>query len=144
MAGNQRCTFVDRDPIYLLAVTSTGEPREYIEKQLDYIYHQVLFVLTGSVLTRLRKRPNYDVRDLMGGASRREQPQGRRADARPPQTRTLPFAASSTRPTTAATSSSTPRRACSSRRRRGRAPPLRCAQLGWSTSCASLAAAAPL
>lgn len=79
MAGNQRCTFVDRDPIYLLAVTSTGEPREYIEKQLDYLYHQVLFVLTGSVLTRLRKRPNYDVRDLMGGASPPRGPRRRRA-----------------------------------------------------------------
>ena len=54
-------------PIYLLALSRTGERVASLLCQLEYVHAQIVSVLTGQVATILQQRPQYDVRHLMTG-----------------------------------------------------------------------------
>lgn len=67
-AGRRQLVFVVRGPIYLVAISETEEPVEYLERQLEYLHAYILFHFTSSALQdTFRRKPGYDLRDLWGG-----------------------------------------------------------------------------
>ena len=66
-AGDHDFVFLIRGPLYLLAVSRTGEPVEQLTRQLQYLYDQVLFILTGGIDKTFASNPSYDLRSLLGG-----------------------------------------------------------------------------
>ncbi|KAK4054502.1 Vacuolar fusion protein mon1 [Microbotryomycetes sp. JL201] len=66
-AGDTRISFVLKYPVYLVAVSNWGEP-EALRTHLEYLYLQVLSVITHSQLTSIfSKRQNFDLRRLLEG-----------------------------------------------------------------------------
>lgn len=66
-AGNHVFTFLLKGPIYLLSVQCNGEPSALAMLKLEYLYNQIVFILTAKGLGVLDRKPNYDLRDLLGG-----------------------------------------------------------------------------
>ncbi|KNC97432.1 uncharacterized protein SPPG_07355 [Spizellomyces punctatus DAOM BR117] len=67
-AGSHKFVFSMKGPLYLVAVSSTGESELQLRQQLECLYAQILFVLTGAALTRIfETRGNYDLRNLLSG-----------------------------------------------------------------------------
>ena len=66
-AGVWTVVFKMAGPIYLLAISRTGERVPSLLSQLDYVHSQIVSVLTGQVSSILQQRPQYDVRHLMTG-----------------------------------------------------------------------------
>ncbi|KAK4056699.1 Vacuolar fusion protein mon1 [Microbotryomycetes sp. JL221] len=67
-AGKTKIAFVLKPPIYLVVVSDWGEPESILRTHLDYLYLQVLSVITHSQLTSIfSKRSNFDLRRLMEG-----------------------------------------------------------------------------
>ncbi|KAJ3021156.1 hypothetical protein HKX48_009075 [Thoreauomyces humboldtii] len=67
-AGVHKFVFSMKGPLYLVAVSSTGESEVQLRQQLDYLYGQVLFILTSAQLKRIfDQRSNYDLRSLLAG-----------------------------------------------------------------------------
>ncbi|CAG8487370.1 10073_t:CDS:10 [Funneliformis caledonium] len=63
-AGNHKFVFLLKGPLYLVAVSRTNES----ESQLNYLYNQILSVLTSTQLTKIyEQRMNFDLRILLGG-----------------------------------------------------------------------------
>uniref|UniRef100_T1I7L5 Vacuolar fusion protein MON1 homolog n=3 Tax=Rhodnius TaxID=13248 RepID=T1I7L5_RHOPR len=69
--GSRTLVFSVRGPIILVAVSSTREPISFLNKQLSYVYSQIVSVLTLSQVTRIfEERRNYDLRRLLTGSER--------------------------------------------------------------------------
>ena len=66
-AGVYSIVFRLAGPIYLIAISRTGESVASLLSQLDYVHAQIVSILTGQVSTILQQRPQYDVRNLMTG-----------------------------------------------------------------------------
>ncbi|TPX36200.1 hypothetical protein SmJEL517_g01497 [Synchytrium microbalum] len=67
-AGAHKFVFASRGPLYLVAVSSTGESENQLREQIQYLYNQILFILTSAQLTRIfEQRVNYDLRNLLAG-----------------------------------------------------------------------------
>ena len=66
-AGVWSIVFKLAGPLYLIAISRTGEGCAALLSQLDYVHLQILSVLTGQVSSILQQRPQYDVRHLMSG-----------------------------------------------------------------------------
>ncbi|KAJ3092649.1 Vacuolar fusion protein mon1b [Quaeritorhiza haematococci] len=67
-AGSHKFVFSIKGPLYMLAVSSAGEPEAQLREQLGYLYNQILFTLTSTQLTRIfEQRINFDLRNLIGG-----------------------------------------------------------------------------
>ena len=66
-AGVWTVVFKMAGPIYLIAISRTGERPSSLLSQLDYTHSQIVSVLTGQVTSILQQRPQYDVRNLMTG-----------------------------------------------------------------------------
>jgi hypothetical protein len=56
-----------KDPIYLIAVACTGEPVTHLFSQLEYTYAHIISILTNHSITRIRNKPKFDLRNLLGG-----------------------------------------------------------------------------
>lgn len=67
VAGNHTFLFEIIGPIYLVAISRTCESVPQLRTQLNLAHSQILSVLTGSVARVLEDRPQYDIRNLMGG-----------------------------------------------------------------------------
>lgn len=65
-AGSRRIVYFIRQSLYFISVSSTGEPETILSKQLEFLYHQVLFTLTDKVHTVLSQNSSKDLRDLLG------------------------------------------------------------------------------
>lgn len=64
--GAKVVAFLDRNPLYLVAATTLGEPPVILRMQLSLLHGQILSFLTGrSVENILTKNPGYDVRRLL-------------------------------------------------------------------------------
>jgi hypothetical protein len=48
-----------------------GEPEAVLRQQLEFIYYQIIFVLTSKVHDILKSNPSKDLRDLLGSDTRR-------------------------------------------------------------------------
>ncbi|CAI2178026.1 1425_t:CDS:10 [Funneliformis geosporum] len=67
-AGNHKFVFLLKGPLYLVAVSRTNESESQLREQLNYLYNQILSVLTSTQLTKIyEQRMNFDLRRLLGG-----------------------------------------------------------------------------
>ncbi|KWU44365.1 DUF254-domain-containing protein, partial [Rhodotorula sp. JG-1b] len=66
--GQTKISFLLKAPLYLVVVSSQGEPETVLRQHLDYLYLQVLSVVTVSQLQNIfAKRSNFDLRQLISG-----------------------------------------------------------------------------
>lgn len=66
--GDHRFVFQNREPVYLLAVSDTGEPVAQLAAQMDSVYDQIVSLLTATRLNVLKKQPQYDIKKYLIGA----------------------------------------------------------------------------
>ncbi|KAK3812041.1 MAG: MON1-like protein A-like protein [Benniella sp.] len=67
-AGQHRFVFLLKTPLYLVCVSRSGESEAQLREQLEYLYAQIISVLTHSQMTRIfEQRNNFDLRGLIGG-----------------------------------------------------------------------------
>ncbi|XP_065052871.1 vacuolar fusion protein MON1 homolog A-like [Rhopilema esculentum] len=70
-AGKHKFVFVVRGPLILVAVCYGNDSPSQLLVQLNYVYHQILSVLTHSQLCRVfEQRRNYDLRKLLAGTEK--------------------------------------------------------------------------
>ena len=67
VAGRYRLVFLARSPIYLFAVSRTGETVAHLRRQLKYLYAQMIFVVTARGFNVLKKNASYDMRGVLQG-----------------------------------------------------------------------------
>ncbi|KAI0283975.1 DUF254-domain-containing protein [Russula aff. rugulosa BPL654] len=68
-AGNTRINVLMRPPLYYVCISSWGEPESVTRSHLEYLYLQVLSIVTVSQLRRIfERRTNFDLGRLLGGA----------------------------------------------------------------------------
>ena len=71
VAGEHRFVFLVREHLILVAVSKSKESLHQLLLQLNYVYNQVLSVLTYSQMARIfKQRRNYDLRRLLTGAEK--------------------------------------------------------------------------
>jgi hypothetical protein len=68
IAGELRFVFYRRDPLYLLGITQQSDPPELVTRQLEYVYDQIVSLVTSGHIDALRKNPKRDIRHLIDGA----------------------------------------------------------------------------
>lgn len=69
--GKTSIAFLSEGPIILVGVTHSNDSLEYLKKKLNYIYSQVVSILTLTQLTKIfEERHNYDLRRLLTGSER--------------------------------------------------------------------------
>eukprot|EP01147_Barroeca_monosierra_P007329 gene7329-7679_t len=67
-SGKFRYVFLVRTPIYLVLISKTDEPILHLQKQLRYVYNQLLSITTLTHIERTFKRwSNYDLRRHLAG-----------------------------------------------------------------------------
>lgn len=69
-AGKHRFVFLIRGPLYLVAVSRTGEAVSELMRQLDAMHLQILSILTAGVNKTLERNNTYDVRILLDGTEK--------------------------------------------------------------------------
>lgn len=67
VAGEHLFVFTLIGPIYLIAISRTGESAAQLTQQLTHAHGQIISVLTGGIARVLEEDPKYDIRNLMGG-----------------------------------------------------------------------------
>ena len=60
--------FLLKGPLYLVVISSAGEPEQVLRRQLEYVHGQLMFILTAGVNQFLEAQPNYDLRSLLHGS----------------------------------------------------------------------------
>ena len=70
-AGSRRIVYFIRKSLYFICVSSTGEPESVMVKHLEFIYSQILLMLTNKVHSILDQDSSKDLRDLLGGDATR-------------------------------------------------------------------------
>ncbi|GAA6059183.1 hypothetical protein JCM10212_005528 [Sporobolomyces blumeae] len=66
--GDSKITFLLKSPLYLVVSSSWGEPESVLRTHLDYLYLQVLSVVTLTQLHNIfSRRSNFDLRRMMEG-----------------------------------------------------------------------------
>jgi hypothetical protein len=65
-AGQRRIVYFLRKSLYFIAISSTGEAEAVLSRQLEFMYNQVLLVLTNRVHSVLENDSSKDLRDLLG------------------------------------------------------------------------------
>eukprot|EP00039_Didymoeca_costata_P020327 m.340869 g.340869 ORF g.340869 m.340869 type:complete len:515 (-) comp19609_c0_seq1:132-1676(-) len=71
VAGKHKFVFQCQGPIILVMVGSMGESEKQMAMQLNYVYNQLIFVLTYSQLHRIfDQQINFDLRRMLGGTEK--------------------------------------------------------------------------
>jgi hypothetical protein len=70
-AGKRRIVCFLRKSLYFIAISSTGETEAALMRQLEFMYNQVLLVLTDRVHDILDHNSSKDLRDLLGSDTTR-------------------------------------------------------------------------
>jgi len=70
-AGQRRIVCFVRQGLYFISVSNAGEPEAVLAKQLDFMYNQVLLILTNRVHRILEEDSSKDLRDLLGADTTR-------------------------------------------------------------------------
>jgi hypothetical protein len=65
-SGSRRIIYLIKNSIYLISVSSTEEPEVVIVKQLEFLYNQILLMLTSKAQLILKNNPSADLRQLLG------------------------------------------------------------------------------
>ncbi|KAL8262987.1 hypothetical protein R6Q59_024336 [Mikania micrantha] len=66
-AGKHQVVFLVKGPIYLVCISCTEEPYESLRGQLEFLYGQMILILTRSVDRCFEKNPKFDMTPLLGG-----------------------------------------------------------------------------
>eukprot|EP00742_Colponemidia_sp_Colp-10_P006152 GILJ01006585.1.p1 GENE.GILJ01006585.1~~GILJ01006585.1.p1 ORF type:complete len:452 (-),score=50.26 GILJ01006585.1:243-1550(-) len=66
-AGKHLFVFLLRGPVWLVAISCLGEGVAQLERMLHFVYQQIVCILTATFAKTLTARPNYDLRNLLGG-----------------------------------------------------------------------------
>jgi vacuolar fusion protein MON1 len=66
VAGDRTIVYFLRNSLYFVSISSTNEPAAVLSAQLEFMYSQIVFVLTSKVQEVLRANPSKDIRDLLG------------------------------------------------------------------------------
>nr|CAG4646153.1 EOG090X03TW [Macrothrix elegans] len=70
-AGDTRFVFLHKTPLILVAVSKMKDSVMQLQLQLEYLYNQIVSVLTKNQLERIfEQRRNYDLRRLLAGSER--------------------------------------------------------------------------
>ena len=70
-AGQRKIVFLVKQSLYFVCISSTNEPEVVLLKQLQFLYSQILLVLTAKVHDVLEKNPSTDLRQLLGSDTTR-------------------------------------------------------------------------
>ncbi|KAI8321143.1 DUF254-domain-containing protein [Martensiomyces pterosporus] len=66
--GGHTIVFYTNGPLYLMAVSDSGDPAELLRGELQYLHGQIVHILTSAQLTKIfEQRSNFDLRQLLGG-----------------------------------------------------------------------------
>ncbi|XP_062082086.1 vacuolar fusion protein MON1 homolog [Humulus lupulus] len=66
-AGKHQVVFLVKGPIYLVCISCTEEPYESLKGQLEFMYGQMILILTKSVNRCFEKNSKFDMTSLLGG-----------------------------------------------------------------------------
>ncbi|CAI9774609.1 unnamed protein product [Fraxinus pennsylvanica] len=66
-AGKHQVVFLVKGPIYLVCISCTEEPYESLRGQLEFLYDQMILILTKSLNRCFEKNPKFDMTPLLGG-----------------------------------------------------------------------------
>ncbi|KAM0746693.1 DUF254-domain-containing protein [Meredithblackwellia eburnea MCA 4105] len=67
-AGSTKVSFLLKSPLYLVCVSDWGEPESILRSHLEYLYLQILSIVTQSQLSSIfARRSNFDLRRLLEG-----------------------------------------------------------------------------
>ncbi|XP_066154719.1 vacuolar fusion protein MON1 homolog [Euwallacea fornicatus] len=70
-AGDTTYVFLSKKPLILVAVSKTGENVSQLILQLNYVFNQIVSMLTLQKITKTyEERPNYDLRRMLRGVDR--------------------------------------------------------------------------
>lgn len=58
-----------KGPLLFVAVSKTEEPESELFLQLEFLYKQIIMLLTEKVIEILRSRSSFDLRNLLGGTN---------------------------------------------------------------------------
>eukprot|EP01114_Cavostelium_apophysatum_P019135 TRINITY_DN6078_c0_g1_i1.p1 TRINITY_DN6078_c0_g1~~TRINITY_DN6078_c0_g1_i1.p1 ORF type:complete len:540 (+),score=106.62 TRINITY_DN6078_c0_g1_i1:38-1621(+) len=70
VAGDYKFVFLVKGAITLVSAGKTHEPVSQVTQQLNYLYSQVISILTAGVNQIFERRANFDLRNLLGGTDR--------------------------------------------------------------------------
>ena len=70
-AGNHSIVFLLRESLYFVLVSSSLEPESILMHELEFLYQQIIFILTKKVHNVLENNPSVDLRNLLGSDSDR-------------------------------------------------------------------------
>lgn len=65
-AGNRKFVYFIKESLYFICISSTDEPESILKLQLEFMYKQVLLILTSKVHDVLKNNSSKDLRDLLG------------------------------------------------------------------------------
>ena len=65
-SGQHLIVFLERGPLYLVAVSNVGEPEAALALQLDLLHEHFLAILTDSFEKTLARNPRFEPRRLLG------------------------------------------------------------------------------
>jgi hypothetical protein len=65
-AGHRKIVYFMKQSMYFVAISSTREPELVLIKHLQFLYNQILVVLTSKVHDIFRNNPSADIRQLLG------------------------------------------------------------------------------
>jgi vacuolar fusion protein MON1 len=65
-AQKRRIVWFLRNSLYFVSISTSDEPEAVLSAQLEFMYDQIIFVLTSKVHEVLRLNPSKDIRDLLG------------------------------------------------------------------------------
>jgi hypothetical protein len=69
VAGPVKIVFKNIGPFHLVMTSShISDTRHYLEQQLDYLHEQIISLLTNMIHGVLTRKPQFDARNLLGGA----------------------------------------------------------------------------
>jgi hypothetical protein len=70
IAGDLKIVFLIRGPLYFVMVASTHEPIGQMMTELSLIHAQITSILTAGYNKMFERRPQFDLRPLLGGAEK--------------------------------------------------------------------------
>ncbi|KAH7647358.1 putative SAND family [Cryptosporidium bovis] len=66
-SDSHRIVFLERQGIILCCVSEfSNDPIGYLKGMLEYVYYQLVMILTGSIHKILKSRPNVDIQQMIG------------------------------------------------------------------------------
>ena len=65
--GPCRVVFWVNESLILVAISNRGDSAKTLRREMEYMYNQIVMVLTGGFQKLIARSPKYDLRGLMGG-----------------------------------------------------------------------------